>query len=87
MLSSPYLLSQLILLIGNYMNAGSRNQQSYGYDLSFLTKLGSTKSADQKTTLIHFLANTVETKYPDIIDFHQELRNVEEATKSRSPRT
>ena len=66
------------------MNAGSCNQQSYGFDLSFLTKLGYIKSADQKTTFIHFLANIVETKYPDITDFHQELRNVEEATKSTS---
>ena len=72
--------------MGNYMNAGSRNQQSYGFDLSFLTKLGSTKSADQKTTLMHFLASTVEAKYPDITDFHQELRNIEEATKSTSLR-
>ena len=70
--------------MGNYMNAGSRNQQSYGFDLSFLTKLGSTKSADQKTTLIHFLASTVENKYPDVMDFHQELRNVEEATRSNA---
>ena len=64
------------------MNAGSRNQQSYGFDLSFLTKLGSTKSADQKTTLIHFLATTAENKFPDIMDFAQELRNLDEATKS-----
>lgn len=72
----------MILLMGNYMNAGSRNQQSFGFDLSFLTKLGSTKSADQKTTLIHFLASTVEAKYPDVMDFAQELRNLEEATRS-----
>lgn len=64
------------------MNAGSRNQQSFGFDLSFLTKLGSTKSADQKTTLIHFLASTVENKFPDVLDFTQELRNLEEASKS-----
>ncbi len=68
--------------MGNYMNAGSRNQQSYGFDLSYLTKLGATKSADQKTTLIHFLANTVEAKFPDVMDFAQELRNIEEASKS-----
>ena len=64
------------------MNAGSRNQQSYGFDLSFLTKLGSTKSADQKTTLIHFLATTVESKFPELMDFMQEMRNMEESSKS-----
>ena len=64
------------------MNAGSRNQQSYGFEMNFLTKLGSTKSADQKTTLIHFIAKIVEAKFPDIMDFVQELRNLEEASKS-----
>lgn len=67
--------------MGNYMNAGSRNQQSYGFDLSYLSKLSSTKSADQKTTLLHFLSNTVEKRFPDVMDFQLELRNVEEASR------
>ena len=67
--------------MGNYMNAGSRNQQSFGFDLNYLTKLSSTKSADQKTTLLHFLANTIESRFPDVRDFAVELRNVEEASK------
>ncbi len=65
------------------MNAGSRNQQSYGFEMNFLTKLGSTKSADQKTTLIHFLAKVVENKFPDVMDFSQDLRNIEEASRSK----
>lgn len=32
-------LLELILLTGNYMNAGSRNAQSYGFDLSSLCKV------------------------------------------------
>ncbi len=74
---------QLILMTGNYMNAGSRNQQSYGFDLSFLTKLGGTKSADQKTTLLHFLANVMESKFPDLLDFASELRNIEAASRCK----
>jgi hypothetical protein len=73
---------EVVLLMGNYMNAGSRNQQSYGFDLSYLSKLSSTKSADQKTTLLHFLANTVENRFADLIDFHNDLRNVEEASRA-----
>jgi len=65
------------------MNAGSRNQQSFGFEMNFLTKLGSTKSADQKTTLIHFIAKIVESKFPDAMNFSQELRNLEEASKSK----
>ena len=67
--------------MGNYMNAGSRNQQSYGFDLAYLTKLSSTKSADQKTTLLHFLANTVENRFPDLVEFQSDLRNIEEASR------
>lgn len=33
------------------------------------------------TTLLHFLANTVELRYPHLVDFVAELRNVEEASK------
>ena len=29
----------MILLIGNYLNTGSRNEQSLGFDMNFLTKV------------------------------------------------
>lgn len=32
-------LLELVLLMGNYMNSGSRNAQSYGFDLSSLCKV------------------------------------------------
>jgi len=31
---------ELILLIGNYMNAGSRNEQTIAFEFSFITKVG-----------------------------------------------
>ena len=30
---------QLILLMGNYMNAGSRNEGSLGFEMNYLTKV------------------------------------------------
>jgi len=30
---------ELILLLGNYMNSGSRNGQAFGFEISFLTKV------------------------------------------------
>jgi len=30
---------ELILLIGNYMNAGSRNEQTIAFQFSFITKV------------------------------------------------
>jgi hypothetical protein len=40
-----------------------------------------TKSADQKTTLLHFLAEICEEKYIDILKFPEELDHVESASK------
>uniref|UniRef100_A0A673BDV3 Diaphanous-related formin 3 n=1 Tax=Sphaeramia orbicularis TaxID=375764 RepID=A0A673BDV3_9TELE len=74
-------LLELVLLLGNYMNAGSRNAQSYGFDLSSLCKLKDTKSADQKTTLLHFLAQVCEEDFPDVIKFVDDLEHVDRASR------
>ncbi|XP_045889201.1 protein diaphanous homolog 3-like [Micropterus dolomieu] len=74
-------LLELVLLLGNYMNAGSRNAQSYGFDLSSLCKLKDTKSADQQTTLLHFLAQVCEEEFPDVIKFVEDLEHVDRASR------
>uniref|UniRef100_A0A8D0AFC5 Diaphanous-related formin 3 n=1 Tax=Sander lucioperca TaxID=283035 RepID=A0A8D0AFC5_SANLU len=74
-------LLELVLLLGNYMNAGSRNAQSYGFDLSSLCKLKDTKSADQKTTLLHFLVQVCEEEYPDVIKFVEDLEHVDRSSR------
>ncbi|XP_070683835.1 protein diaphanous homolog 3-like [Pempheris klunzingeri] len=74
-------LLELVLLLGNYMNAGSRNAQSYGFDLSSLCKLKDTKSADQKTTLLHFLAQVCEEEFPAVIKFVDDLEHVDRASR------
>uniref|UniRef100_A0A8C7R352 Diaphanous related formin 2 n=1 Tax=Oncorhynchus mykiss TaxID=8022 RepID=A0A8C7R352_ONCMY len=74
-------LLEMVLLVGNYMNAGSRNAQTFGFNISFLCKLRDTKSADQNTTLLHFLAEKCEEKYPEILRFPEELQHVESASK------
>uniref|UniRef100_A0A8C8SPM3 Diaphanous related formin 3 n=1 Tax=Pelusios castaneus TaxID=367368 RepID=A0A8C8SPM3_9SAUR len=74
-------LLELVLLIGNYMNAGSRNAQTFGFNLSSLCKLKDTKSADQKTTLLHFLVQICEEKYPDVQNFVEDLQHLDKASK------
>uniref|UniRef100_A0A3Q3F6D1 Diaphanous-related formin 3 n=1 Tax=Labrus bergylta TaxID=56723 RepID=A0A3Q3F6D1_9LABR len=74
-------LLELVLLLGNYMNAGSRNAQSYGFDLSSLCKVRDTKSADQKTTLLHFLAQVCEEEFPEVIKFVEDLEHVDRASR------
>uniref|UniRef100_A0A663FGT3 Diaphanous related formin 2 n=1 Tax=Aquila chrysaetos chrysaetos TaxID=223781 RepID=A0A663FGT3_AQUCH len=74
-------LLELVLFLGNYMNSGSRNAQSLGFNISFLCKIRDTKSSDQKTTLLHFLAEICEENYRDILKFPEELQHVESASK------
>ncbi|KAM9674517.1 protein diaphanous homolog 3 isoform 3-T3 [Dama dama] len=74
-------LLELVLLMGNYMNAGSRNAQTFGFNLSSLCKLKDTKSADQKTTLLHFLVEICEEKHPDILNFVDDLGHLDKASK------
>ncbi|XP_067423046.1 protein diaphanous homolog 1 isoform X1 [Emydura macquarii macquarii] len=74
-------LLEITLLVGNYMNAGSRNAGAFGFNISFLCKLRDTKSSDQKLTLLHFLADLCEQKYPDIMKFLDELIHVEKASR------
>uniref|UniRef100_A0A672KDZ2 Protein diaphanous homolog 3-like n=1 Tax=Sinocyclocheilus grahami TaxID=75366 RepID=A0A672KDZ2_SINGR len=74
-------LLELILLMGNFMNTGSRNAQSFGFNLSSLCKLKDTKSADQKSTLLHFLAEICEEKYPEVMKFVEDLQHVDQASR------
>uniref|UniRef100_A0A9J8CB48 Protein diaphanous homolog 2 n=1 Tax=Cyprinus carpio carpio TaxID=630221 RepID=A0A9J8CB48_CYPCA len=75
------MILELVLLVGNYMNSGSRNAQTFGFNISFLCKLRDTKSTNQNTTLLHFLAEKCEEKYPEILKFPDELDHVECASK------
>ncbi|XP_061690533.1 protein diaphanous homolog 1 [Syngnathoides biaculeatus] len=74
-------LLQIILLVGNYMNAGSRNGKAFGFSISYLCKLRDTKSADLKQTLLHFLADVCMEQYPEVMSFTDELIHVEKASR------
>lgn len=43
-----------------------------------------TKTADNKRTLLHFLADTVEKKFPDYSTFADELIHIEQASRGTS---
>ncbi|XP_043928823.1 protein diaphanous homolog 3 isoform X2 [Protopterus annectens] len=74
-------LLELVLLMGNFMNAGSRNAQTYGFNLSSLCKLKDTKSSDQKTTLLNFLAQICEERYPDVLRFVEDFNHLDKASR------
>lgn len=74
-------LLELILLLGNYMNTGSRNGQAFGFEISFLTKLRGTKDLENKQTLLHYICETVESKFPELLNFYDELSHIDKASR------
>lgn len=55
-----YSLMELILAIGNYMNGTSARGGLYGFQISFLPRLGDIKSFDNKTTLLEYIYRFME---------------------------
>ena len=46
---------ELILLMGNYMNAGSRNEKSIGFEFSFITKVNLMNSIQFELNSLHYI--------------------------------
>ena len=67
-----------VLAFGNYMN-GSSAKMVAGFKLSTLTRLGSTKSADNKTSLLHYLVLHLEKSKPETRLFLDDLQPTKEA--------
>ncbi|CAF4351128.1 unnamed protein product [Rotaria socialis] len=72
-------LIELVLTIGNYMNSSGKTYEPiYGFDISFLPKLHSTKANDGKRTLLHFILQEIEKDHPDLLQFGDEFQGVAE---------
>ena len=66
-------LMELVLLIGNYMNSGGHNAGSHGFRIAYLTQMGNTKTSDNKSSLLHYVVNTMQTKMPEMLDICEQL--------------
>ena len=71
---------EIILAFGNYMNS-SKKGAAYGFKMSSLDSLSITKSSDKKTTIVHYLVDVVNAKYPDLKGFESELRYIDKAAQ------
>uniref|UniRef100_A0A182NAZ0 Diaphanous n=1 Tax=Anopheles dirus TaxID=7168 RepID=A0A182NAZ0_9DIPT len=72
---------ELILLLGNYMNSGSKKDPAFGFEMSFLPKLSNTKDYENKQTLLHYLAEVIESKFPEALSFCEDLSHVDKASR------
>lgn len=64
------------------MNGGQRGG-AYGFKLGSLLKMVDTKStvSGRKHTLLHYLVELLEKRFPELLAFDKELSNVEDGSK------
>ncbi|KAH6579599.1 hypothetical protein BASA50_000650 [Batrachochytrium salamandrivorans] len=75
-------LFQVILSIGNYMNADSSAKGgAFGFTLDSLTKLIDVKSSDRKTSILNYIVASIDQKFPDLADLGLSGQVLEQASK------
>lgn len=81
----PLPLQQLHLISASVLGGHSKIFQcSHSVSLSCVFQLLDTKSTDRAQTLLHFIANMVQEKYPELASFHTELRFVDKAALGKT---
>ncbi|KAL4238139.1 Dishevelled associated activator of morphogenesis 2 [Mactra antiquata] len=74
-------LLEIVLAFGNYMNRGQRGNAK-GFTVLSLNNLIDTKSSiNKQVTLLHYLVDTVEKRFPDVCKIEQDLSLVHPASK------
>lgn len=72
---------EIVLAFGNYMNRGARGNAS-GFKVSSLNKIIDTKSSSNRSmTLLHYLIEMLENKFPEVVKLEEEMPNVHIASK------
>ncbi|KAI3690395.1 hypothetical protein L2E82_48419 [Cichorium intybus] len=72
-------IMQIILMMGNKLNAGTAGGSAGGFKLNSLDKLGDTRATDKNTTLLHFLCKVVAEQMPELLDFDKDLIHLQAA--------
>lgn len=73
-------LLAVILAYGNFMNSQRRGCAA-GFKLSVLDRLLDMRTRDREANLMHYIAETLERKYPDVVNFMDDLVGLEQASK------
>ncbi|KAF9997306.1 hypothetical protein BGZ79_009002 [Entomortierella chlamydospora] len=78
-------LLKTVLLMGNHLNATSFRGNAYGFQLEALLKMRDTKGVDGakpgSSTLLHYLAKSINAKDPSLLKFLEEVPHLEAAAR------
>eukprot|EP01083_Nonionella_stella_P128773 390267_1 len=73
---------KVVLAVGNYLNASSKkNGEANGIRLEVLSKLDGTKGADGGYSLLMYIYELINDKYPDSENIHEDFTLLPEAAK------
>jgi len=70
---------EIILAFGNYMNSAKKGS-AYGFKLSSLDNLHTTKSTDKRSTIVNHIVDVVNEKFPEAKSFETDLKHTEKAS-------
>ncbi|KAF9900526.1 hypothetical protein BX616_002571, partial [Lobosporangium transversale] len=74
-----------VLLMGNHLNATSFRGNAYGFQLEALLKIRDTKGVEGvkpgSSTLLHYLAKSINAKDPNLLKFLDEVPHLEAAAR------
>ncbi|KAJ3070679.1 hypothetical protein HDU98_006303 [Podochytrium sp. JEL0797] len=65
---------EIVLSLGNFMNSGTFIGSVYGFRINSINKLADVRSTEGKGSLLHFLADVVDSKFPELSGFMRELQ-------------
>jgi len=72
------------LAFGNYMNGGTPKGGVWGFKLSGLQLLGSSKTSDNQSSLLHYMCDYVNRATPQTRGFIEDIKDVHEACRVES---
>lgn len=75
--------NQCLAAIAWFWRVSSSHFPSIRSIFNDVLQLQNTRAADGKTTLVHYLAQVVEEKHPDLLQFTEELSYVERASRGQ----
>eukprot|EP00472_Partenskyella_glossopodia_P005396 CAMPEP_0197521294 /NCGR_PEP_ID=MMETSP1318-20131121/6567_1 /TAXON_ID=552666 /ORGANISM="Partenskyella glossopodia, Strain RCC365" /LENGTH=1182 /DNA_ID=CAMNT_0043073211 /DNA_START=75 /DNA_END=3623 /DNA_ORIENTATION=+ len=75
---------KVVLALGNYINGGTKKGAAWGFKLNSLAKLKMLRSNDGKHNLMHFIADSVRSKFKKAMGFLDDLKDLEEAAGNDS---
>ncbi|XP_049850953.1 formin-A-like [Schistocerca gregaria] len=74
-------LFEIILHVGNFLNAGKNKGQAWGFKLNDLKKLTEAKTTDNRCSLLTVLVELCQKKNPDLLSVGKEIESTDSARR------